>query len=156
MASHVVLCPGRCEEVCHNTELVYVISNPTMDELLFESLDWAFKIGHIEGKEEVAPNPLEPIDQPERPEPRDEGFTTNQYSVPRLMLIMFLIYHTVTQDILNWIPFCTGRVRSKRWWKPLLHCFRVDVRHFLRRNDQQIFSDTRTMLSSSMVLLTVT
>ena len=47
-------------------ELVYDLSDPVIDESMWEAKDWASsEFGHLEGKEEVPPN---------MPEPRGLGF----------------------------------------------------------------------------------
>ena len=45
----------------HNAELVFDPSDPTINEQDFERRDWASsEFGHVEGKEELPPNMLEP------------------------------------------------------------------------------------------------
>jgi hypothetical protein len=51
---------------CHNAEMVYDPSDPSMDESAFEQKDWtSSEFGHMQGKEELPPN---------MPEPRGQGF----------------------------------------------------------------------------------
>ena len=50
----------------HNTEMVFDLSDPVVNESDFERKDWtSSKFGHLEGKEELPPN---------MPEPRGLGF----------------------------------------------------------------------------------
>ena len=76
MSSHLVLPrEGHLEHVLHifshlkkyhNAELVYDLSDPVIDESMWEAKDWvSSEFGHLEGKEEVPPN---------MPEPRGLGF----------------------------------------------------------------------------------
>ena len=50
----------------HNTEMVFDLSDPVVNESDFERKDWmSSEFGHVEGKEELPPN---------MPEPRGLGF----------------------------------------------------------------------------------
>eukprot|EP00957_Ditylum_brightwellii_P142953 10892382-Ditylum_brightwellii.AAC.1 len=41
----------------HNTELVFDLSNPIVDELAFEQRDWiSSEFGRVQGKEEIPSN----------------------------------------------------------------------------------------------------
>jgi hypothetical protein len=115
MSSHLALPrEGHLEQVfhmfahlkkCHNTEMVYNLSNPVIDEASFERKDWmSSEFGHLDGKEEMPPN---------MPEPRGLGFVIRAKvdadhaadTVTRRSRTGFLAYLTV--------PSCSGFRRSR-------------------------------------------
>ena len=76
MSSHLAMPrKGHLDQVCHifaylhkyhNTELVYDLSDPVVEQDVFEQRDWtSSEFGSVQGKEEVPPN---------MPEPRGLGF----------------------------------------------------------------------------------